>query len=251
WFAHAYRWNGGGGGDWRQVSPLSLGPQLSIFGAPTPYQQPSACSQPGCEHAADRDQHSSTGSGFGSRVHMATVVGRRSECRWDRSLTTPRRRRAYAGRTMNLPPDPDHLSHRLTPEPDGPDHPWSLRSRILESIDSGSGRETVAVSPPPERWYRINVILAIGCALLTLMVSVADGGSGLANGFGVLGGLMVSASVAFRMHQPRWSLALAVAGGVALAAFVHHPTAHAVLIPVIVYSMARWADVITRRVTQG
>lgn len=181
---------------------------------------------------------------------MATVVGRQSQCRWDRSLTPPPWERTYAGRIMNMPPDPDRFADRHPASgSENPERPGSLRTRILESVDD-TARDPAALTPPPQRWYRINVILAIGCALLTLM-DTASGPTGLLDGFGTLGGLMVSAALAFRMHQPRWSLALAVTGGVVLAAFIHHPTAHAALIPVIVYSMARWADVITRRVTQG
>lgn len=135
----------------------------------------------------------------------------------------------------------------MDPNPHGPGRPHSVRTWLQESAD----RDPAVVAPPPLRWYRINTILAIGCALLTLMVNVTNGYSGFFNGLGTLGGLLVSAAIAFRMHQPRLSLALAVSGGILLAIFIHHPTAHAFLIPIIVYSMARWADVITRRMTQG
>lgn len=100
---------------------------------------------------------------------------------------------------------------------------------------------------PPARWYRINIITAIGVALLVLMYTIASHSVGV----GLLGELMICASLAFRMHRPRWSLALATIGGLIVAATIHAPTFTTLVIPVIAYSMARWAEVLVRRITQG
>jgi len=96
---------------------------------------------------------------------------------------------------------------------------------------------------PPHRWLWINVSVAAVLALFSLLAGAALGP------IGMLGSLALCVAVAIRMHHPRWSLVSATVGGLVLLASQTGPGVAAVVAPVIAYSMARWADPLTRRIT--
>lgn len=98
---------------------------------------------------------------------------------------------------------------------------------------------------PPRRWLYINTA---GAILLAMVCFGASGGVDLLD---LPGELMMAGALATRMHWPRISLALATVGGMWIAALIHEPTLTGLVAPLIVYSMARWADLPTRRITLG
>lgn len=97
---------------------------------------------------------------------------------------------------------------------------------------------------PPRRWLYINSAAGIVLALICLASSTH-------NLLGLPGELLVAGAFAVRMHRTRLSLVLAAIGGLMIAVTIHEPTMTGLAIPLIVYSLARWADQLTRRLTLG
>ncbi len=96
------------------------------------------------------------------------------------------------------------------------------------------------------RWVT-DLVLGIAVAIVTVLADLATG----SNPSSVLVGILLCAALPFRRCLPSLALAIGLAGAVAHLIVLTQPTLSLIVIPILVYSIARWGERRLGRIAGG